>query len=134
MPSLNQVTLIGNLTRDPEHKKLSSGRSVCNFGLALNDRYKNSEGKYVDKATFVDITVWGNLADVAAEFLTKGSLVNIVGKLNLETWETDGQKRSKLIVVADTMQFLDRKESRPADDKPATRQPRQPKPEDDIPF
>lgn len=105
MASYNRVILVGNLTRDPELRYIPSGTAVCEVGLAVNDRVKRS-GEWVDETTFVDVTLWARTAEVASEYLSKGSPVLIEGRLKLDTWETDGQKRSKLRVVAERMQML----------------------------
>jgi single-strand DNA-binding protein len=106
MASFNRVILIGNLTRDPELRYLQSGMAVVDLGLAVNDKRKNAAGEWVDETTFVDVTLWGRTAEVAGEYLTKGSPVFIEGRLKLDTWETDGQKRSKLKVVCEKMQLI----------------------------
>jgi single-strand DNA-binding protein len=106
MASFNRVILIGNLTRDPELRYLQSGMAVVDLGLAVNDKRKNAAGEWVDETTFVDVTVWGRTAEVAGEYLTKGSPVFIEGRLKLDTWETEGQKRSKLKVVCEKMQLI----------------------------
>jgi single-strand DNA-binding protein len=106
MASFNRVILLGNLTRDVEVKYLQSGMAVAEIGLAVNDRRKNQAGEWVDEATFVDITLWGRTAEVAGEYLNKGSPVLIEGRLKLDQWETDGQKRSKLKVVGERLQML----------------------------
>ena len=106
MASFNRVTLLGNLTRDVEVRNLPSGTSVADVGLAVNDRRKDSSGEWVEDTTFVDVTLWGRTAEVAGEYLSKGSPILIEGRLKLETWETDGQKRSKLKVTCDRMQML----------------------------
>ena len=105
MASYNRVVLMGNLTRDPELRYIPSGTAVSEIGLAVNDRVKKND-QWVDEATFVDITLWGRTAEVANEYLSKGSSVLIEGRLKLDTWEKDGQKRSKLRVVADKMQMV----------------------------
>jgi single-strand DNA-binding protein len=105
MASFNRVILVGNLTRDPELRYIPSGTAVSEIGLAVNDRVKKGE-QWVDETTFVDITLWGRTAEVANEYLSKGSSVLIEGRLKLDSWEKDGQKRSKLRVVADKMQML----------------------------
>ncbi len=105
MASYNRVVLMGNLTRDPELRYIPSGTAVSDIGLAVNDRVKRNE-QWVDEVTFVDVTLWGRTAEVANEYLSKGSNVFIEGRLKLDTWEKDGQKRSKLKVVADKMQML----------------------------
>ena len=106
MASFNRVILVGNLTRDVEVKAIPSGTPVADVTVAVNDRRKNSEGAWVDEATFVDVTLWGRNAEVASEYLGKGSPVLIEGRLKLDRWETDGQKRSKLRVICEKMQML----------------------------
>src|SRR5436305_6797015 len=106
MASFNRVILLGNVTRDIEVKYLQSGMAVAEIGLAVNDRRKNQAGEWVEETTFVDITLWGRTAEVAGEYLSKGSPVLIEGRLKLDQWETDGQKRSKLKVVGERMQML----------------------------
>ncbi len=106
MASYNRVILVGNLTRDPELKYIPSGMAVCEVGLAVNDRRKNASGEWIEETTFVDVTLWARQAEVASEYLSKGSSVLIEGRLKLDTWETDGQKRSKLRVVGERMQML----------------------------
>jgi single-strand DNA-binding protein len=105
MASFNRVILVGNLTRDPELRYIASGTAVSEIGLAVNDRVKRNE-QWVDETTFVDITLWGRTAEVANEYLSKGSAVLIEGRLKYDTWEKDGQKRSKLRVVGERMQML----------------------------
>jgi single-strand DNA-binding protein len=106
MASFNKVILVGNVTRDIELRQIGSGSSVCDLGLAVNDRKKTQSGEWVDETTFVDVTLWNKTAEVAAQYLGKGSPVLIEGKLKLESWETDGQKRTKLKVVGERMQML----------------------------
>jgi len=107
MASFNRVILLGNLTRDPDVRYLPSGMAVSDIGLAVNDRRKNANGEWVEETTFVDVTLWGRTAEVASEYLSKGSPVLIEGRLKLDTWETsDGQKRSKLKVICDRMQMV----------------------------
>lgn len=105
MASFNRVVLVGNLTRDPELRYISSGTAVSDIGLAVNDRVKRGD-QWVEEATFVDITLWGRTAEVANEYLSKGSQVLIEGRLKLDTWEKDGQKHSKLKVIGERMQML----------------------------
>jgi len=104
--SFNQVILMGNLTRDPELRNTPSGQSVCNFGLALNRSYKNAEGEWVEATDFVDIVAWGPLGERVAQYLTKGRPALVNGRLQSRSWEQDGQKRSKLEVVAFDVTFL----------------------------
>ncbi|PQO39785.1 single-stranded DNA-binding protein [Bremerella cremea] len=107
MASFNRVILVGNLTRDIDLRYVSGGgTAVTELGLAVNDRRKTQSGEWVDETTFVDVTLWGRTAEIASEYLSKGSSVLIEGRLKLDTWETDGQKRSKLRVVGEKMQML----------------------------
>ncbi len=106
MASFNRVILVGNLTRDIELKYTPGGTAVTDIGMAVNDRRKSASGEWVDETTFVDVTLWGRTAEVASEYLGKGSPILVEGRLKLDTWETDGQKRSKLRVVCERMQML----------------------------
>jgi single-strand DNA-binding protein len=107
MASHNRVILLGNLTRDIELRYLPSGMAVTDIGLAMNERYKNSKGEFVEEAVFVDVTLWGRTAEVASEYLSKGSPVFVEGRLKLDSWEgQDGQKKSKLKVVCERMQLV----------------------------
>ena len=106
MASFNKVILVGNVTRDPELKYISSGTAVTEIGLAVNDRRKNASGEWVEETTFVDVTLWGRTAEVAGEYVTKGSPLLIEGRLKLDTWEKEGKKNSKLRVVCERMQLL----------------------------
>jgi len=110
MASFNRVILMGNLTRDPELRYLQSGMAVAEIGLAVNDRRKNQNGEWIDETTFVDITLWGRTAEVVCEYCSKGRPLFVEGRLKYETWETDGQKRSKLKVVGDRIQLIGSKE------------------------
>jgi single-strand DNA-binding protein len=106
MASFNRVILLGNITREFEIKYLQSGTAVTEIGLAVNDKYKNQNGEWVEEVTFVDVTLWGRTAEVAGEYLSKGSPVLIEGRLKLHSWEKDGQKHSKLRVTCDRMQMV----------------------------
>jgi single-strand DNA-binding protein len=105
MASFNRVILVGNLTRDPELRYIPSGTAVSEIGLAVNDRVKRND-QWVDEATFVDVTLWGRTAEIANEYLSKGSPVLIEGRLKLDRWEKEGQKHSKLRVVGERLQML----------------------------
>ena len=108
MASLNRVLLIGNLTRDPEVRMMSSGRPVCNFGLALNRNYKDSEGNRKEETTFVDVECFGPRAEAVARFFSKGRPIFVEGRLKLDQWESkEGEKRSALRVVLDNFEFVD---------------------------
>jgi single-strand DNA-binding protein len=106
MASFNRLILVGNLTRDVEVRYTSSQTAVADIGLAISDRRKTASGEWVDDPVFVDVTLWGRTAEIASQYLGKGSPVLIEGRLKYETWETDGQKRSKLRVVGERMQML----------------------------
>lgn len=108
MAGYNRIVLVGNLTRDPEYKQLTSGQSVCRLGLAVNRQYKNRQtGDFVQEVCFVDIDVWGPQAESCRQYLQKGRQVLIEGRLKLDTWEDQsGQSRSKHSVVADRVVFL----------------------------
>jgi single-strand DNA-binding protein len=106
MASFNRVILMGNLTRDVEVRYLQSGTAVADVGLAVNDRRKGQNGEWIEETTFVDVTLWGRTAEVAGEYLGKGSPILIEGRLKYDTWEKDGQKRSKLSVVCERMQMV----------------------------
>ena len=125
MASYNRVVLVGNVTRDPELRYISSGTAVTDVGLAVNDRRKTASGEWVEETTFVDVTLWGRQAEVAGEYVTKGSPILIEGRLKLDTWEKDGKKNSKLRVVGERMQLLGSRGdgSRGARSRPAASQP-----------
>ncbi|MFM8496900.1 MAG: single-stranded DNA-binding protein [Planctomycetia bacterium] len=106
MASFNRVVLLGNVTRDPELRYISNGTAVTDIGLAVNDRRKTATGEWVEETTFVDVTLWGRTAEIAGEYVTKGSPLLIEGRLKLDTWEKDGKKNSKLRVVGEKMQLL----------------------------
>lgn len=108
MASFNRVILVGNMTRDVDLRYVgSSNTAVTDIGLAVNDRRKNAQGEWVEETTFVDVTMWGRTAEIASEYLSKGSPLLIEGRLKLDSWEDkDGQKRSKLRVVCERMQML----------------------------
>ncbi len=104
--SYNRVILIGNITADIDLRYTPSNTAVTDITVAVNDRRKAPSGEWVDETTFVDVTLWGRTAEVASEYLSKGSPIFIEGRLKLDRWEADGQKRSKLRVVCEKMQLL----------------------------
>lgn len=106
MASFNRVILMGNLTRDVEVKYTANQTAVADIGLAVNDRRKLPSGEWVEEPTFLDVTLWGRTAEIAGQYLGKGAPVLIEGRLKLDTWESEGQKRSKLRVVGERMQML----------------------------
>lgn len=105
--SVNQVILMGNLTRDPELRNTPSGQSVCSFSLALNRAYKNQSGEWQEATDYIDIVAWGPLGERVAQYLSKGRRCLVQGRLQSRSWEQDGQKRSKVEVLANDVTFLD---------------------------
>ena len=105
--SINRVVISGNLTRDPELRSTASGMSVLGFGVAVNDRRKNNQtGEWEDYPNFIDCTMFGARADALSRILVKGTQVAIEGKLRWSQWERDGQKRSKIEVIIDELEFM----------------------------
>lgn len=125
--SINRVAVSGHLTRDPELRATTGGTQVLSFGIAVNDRRKNPQsGEWEDYPNFVDCTMFGTRAEKIHRFLTKGCKVAIEGKLRYSSWERDGQRRSKLEIIVEEIEFLSRQQAA------------EPEPEDaydeDIPF
>ncbi len=107
--SINRVIISGNLTRDPELRATAGGTQVLSFGVAVNDRRRNPQnGEWEDYPNFVDCTMFGTRAEAVSRYLSKGSKVAIEGKLRYSSWERDGQRRSKLEVIVDEIEFLSR--------------------------
>jgi single-strand DNA-binding protein len=105
--SVNQVTLMGNLTRDPELRNTPNGQSVCSFSLALNRAYKDQSGEWKEATDYIDIVAWGPLGERVAQYLGKGRRALVQGRLQSRSWEQDGQKRNKVEVLAADVTFLD---------------------------
>jgi single-strand DNA-binding protein len=105
--SVNQVILMGNLTRDPELRQTPSGQSVVSFSLALNRAYKDQSGDWQEATDFIDVVAWGPLAERVSQYMTKGRRALVQGRLQSRSWEQDGQKRSKVEVLANDVTFLD---------------------------
>ena len=112
MASLNKVLLMGNLTRNPEIRYTPGGSAVCEFGMAMNRRFMQANGQEKDETCFVDITVWGKQAESSSRFLQKGSSVFVEGRLVYDQWteKETGNKRSRLRIYAERVQFLDRRD------------------------
>ncbi len=107
MASVNSVFVLGNLTRDPELRRTNDGIAVADLGVAISERYRNKEGKEVNSACFTDVVVWGRPAEACAQYLRKGAPVMVEGRLQYDQWESaKGEKRSKLRIRANTIQFL----------------------------
>jgi single-strand DNA-binding protein len=156
MASVNKVMLLGNLTRDPEIRYTPKGTAVAEIGMAINRIRKGDNGEKIEEVTYVDVTLWGRQAELASEYLKKGRPVFIEGRLQLDQWDDKetGEKRSKMRVVGENMQFLphggggeQRSQSEPPADRnqaapPATGNAGAPPPtsgsgsgsDDDIPF
>ena len=137
MVSINRMTIIGNLGSEPEMRFTPSGRPVTSFRIATNWRYTTAEGERKEETEWFSVVAWGKLAEQCNQFLTKGRLVYIEGRLRLRTWEgQDGQKRSRNEITAEKVKFLDRQggpsvtsEAKPDDaEQPGDVEP------DDIPF
>lgn len=122
MANINRVVLTGNLTRDPELRQTPNGKSVCTLGLAVNERYKNEAGEWVEKPNFFDIVVWGAQGENCERYLSKGRPVAVDGRLSFRSWEDkDGGKRSKIEVIANIVQFLgSRQDSGNTENPPVT--------------
>ncbi len=159
MASFNKVMLIGNLTRDPEIKYTPKGTAIADIGLAVNRTYTTEGGEKREEVTFIDVTLWGRVAEIVGEYCKKGRPLFVEGRLQLDTWDdkATGQKRSKLKVVGENIQLLGsreggggaehsegRSEARPQQSRPPGRPAAPPQrppadpdldaPEDDIPF
>jgi single-strand DNA-binding protein len=156
MANVNKVILIGNVTRDPEVKFTSKGSAVTDIGLAINRNYTLDNGEKREETTYVDVELWGRLAEIAGEYAKKGRPVYIEGRLRMDTWEdkASGQKRSRMKVVGENLQLLGGRTGGPApsagadhesyDSAPRRSAPPQPQrqvapppsdmPDDDIPF
>ncbi len=162
MASLNKVMLIGNVTRDPEIKYTPKGSAVADLGLAINRSYTNQSGEKVEEVTYVDVELWGRLAEIAGEYAKKGRPIFIEGRLRIDSWEDkqSGQKRSRLKVVGEGLQLLgsgggsgggggrpaggsgggggsfegDEPPARPTAQRPPRQQPPPQAEDDDIPF
>jgi single-strand DNA-binding protein len=105
--SVNQVIIMGNLTRDPELRQTPSGQSVVSFSLALNRSYKDQSGEWQEATDYIDVVAWGPLAERVAQYMTKGRRALVQGRLQSRSWEQEGQKRTKVEVLANDVTFLD---------------------------
>ncbi|HPF40715.1 MAG TPA: single-stranded DNA-binding protein [Phycisphaerae bacterium] len=108
MANFNKVILAGNLTRDPQLSVLPSNTPVCEFGMAINRKWRGQEGDMREETCFVDLRAFGRTADTINKYMSKGKPIMIEGRLKYDQWEAkDGGKRSKLYVVVDNFQFID---------------------------
>lgn len=106
MASLNKVFLIGNLTRDPEVRYIPSGTAVSDLRLAVNRKFRSASGEDREETCFVDVVVWGRQAETCGEYLSKGSPLLVEGRLQYDEWEKEGQRNSRIRVVAERTQFI----------------------------
>ena len=132
--SINRVVISGHLTRDPELRATASGASILGFGVAVNDRRKNAAtGEWEDVPNFVDCAVFGTRAESLSRYLGKGAKVAIEGRLRWSQWERDGQRRSKIEVIVDDLEFMSRSDGRQNPAAEAAPAPASPY-DEDIPF
>lgn len=149
MASYNKVTLMGNLTRDPEIRHTPRGTAVAEISLAINRTWRNDAGEKQEEVTFVEVTLWGKTAEFAGKYLTKGRGVFVEGRLQMDTWDDKdtGKKRQKMKIIGEAIQFLssggDRAASPASGTPPAAARAQTPPSEsnsadyaedDDIPF
>lgn len=133
--SINQVSITGNLTRPPELRSTAGGTDVLSFGIAVNDRRKNASGQWEDVPNFFECVTFGNRATALSDILAKGMKVSIAGKLHYSSWEKDGQKHSKVDIIANEIELMQNRkpqEQQQQDYQSGYRQ--QPGMYDDLPF
>lgn len=128
MSNVNSVVIAGNLVRDPELRQIASGTSILEFAVAVNESRKNSSGEWEDVPSYFDVKVWGTRAESLSRFLSKGSKVTVQGRLKQERWEKDGEKRSKVVVIADNVELP------PKGSGSSHSEPKPDPIDDDIPF
>jgi len=120
MANYNKVLLMGNMTRDPQVRYTPSGAAVVDFGLAVNRRWRSTEGEDREEVCFVDITAFGRTGEVISEYKSKGDPIFIEGRLQMQSWQgQDGQKRTKHVVIVENFQFLNRRSDSGAPDAPS---------------
>lgn len=131
--SINQVSITGNLTREPALRSTAGGTDVLSFGIAVNDRRKNTSGQWEDVPNFFECVTFGNRATALSDILTKGMKVAIAGKLHYSSWEKDGQKHSKVDIITNEIELMqNRKPQQEQDYQPP--QQAQYVYDEDIPF
>ena len=131
--SINSVTITGNLTREPELRSTAGGTAVLGFGIAVNDRRKNASGQWEDVPNFFECVTFGNRATALSDILTKGMKVSVAGKLHYSSWEKDGQRHSKVDIIAREIELMqNRKPQQEQDYQPP--QQAQYVYDEDIPF
>lgn len=141
MSSYNLVVLVGNFTRDPELRVIPTGASICTFGLAVNNKFTKGDGTQGEEVLFIDVEAWGKQGELVSKYCTKGSQALIQGRLKLDSWDdkTSGQKRTKIKVVMQSIQFLGAPRSaapggQAAAPPPAARRQYQDNLDEDVPF
>jgi single-strand DNA-binding protein len=117
--SFNQAIVMGNLTRDPELRSTPSGQQVASFAVATNRTWQDSSGERKEAVEYHEIVAWGKLGELAAQYLAKGRKVLVIGRLQTQSWEKDGVKRSRTEIVASDVNFLDSPGSAPAPQGPS---------------
>jgi single-strand DNA-binding protein len=116
--NLNKTQIAGRLTRDPETRYTNSGLAIADISLAVSRFFRTDDGQTKEETDFLDVTAFGKTAEIVQKHLHKGSPIYVEGRLKLEQWEKDGQKRSKLKVIAEQMQFVGPRQQAPAAPKP----------------
>lgn len=134
MSDFNRVILLGNLTRDPELRYTASGQAICNLGLAINRQWRDKNDQLQKETTFLRVTVWGKTGENCANHLKKGSKALVEGRLQSRSWEKDGEKRTSLDVVADSVRFLGGKPAAAGRQRDEQQGLPEGEAEDDIPF
>jgi single-strand DNA-binding protein len=114
MASFNKVILLGNLTRDPEHRVTASGSSICKLGVAVSRNFQTRDGEKREETTFVDVDAFGRQAEVISKYMRKGRPILVEGRLRLDQWESNGEKRSKMVVVLENFQFVGGRDDSPS--------------------
>jgi single-strand DNA-binding protein len=113
MPGLNRLQLIGYLGKDPESRYMPSGKQVCSYSVAVSRRWKNADGEAMESTDWFNVEAWGRLGEISQQYLRKGSLVFIEGRLQTDRVESEGETRYYTKLVASQMQMLDRKTDEP---------------------
>lgn len=130
---MNTCVISGNLARDPELRATKSGHSVTRMTIATNDRTKRGDEWVADPA-FVGVVLWGRQAELANQYLRKGSKATVLGRLKSESWEKDGQKRSQIVLVANQIEFGSQAKREAGQSQPATATTTSTVDDDDVPF
>ena len=111
MSGFNRIVIVGRLTHDPELRKIPSGLAVVDLGMAINEPYKDKSGEQLERVCFIDAVAWGRQAQACSQYLKKGSMILVEGRLQQDRWESDGKQLSKHKINAERIQFLDKKDN-----------------------